>query len=146
MINKNQIETINNKNLYLINDNSDVKNTPSNTSDIQNNISKTKVEKTNSTPKYELKPRIDVTLNTYASGYYKILNEAIKLLNEISKNQREPIRKALIEINKQVKYAEAQIIFKKQDGLYGYQFKDGRLYDKTYKDEDTIRTSKIYNS
>lgn len=128
------------------NDNSDVKNTPSNTSDIQNNISKTKVEKTNSTPKYELKPRIDVTLNTYASGYYKILNEAIKLLNEISKNQREPIRKALIEINKQVKYAEAQIIFKKQDGLYGYQFKDGRLYDKTFKDENAIRTSKIYNS
>lgn len=52
----------------------------------------------------------------------------------------------MIEINKQVKYAEAQIIFKKQDGLYGYQFKDGRLYDKTFKDEDAIRTSKIYNS
>lgn len=52
----------------------------------------------------------------------------------------------MIEINKQVKYAEAQIIFKKQDGLYGYQFKDGRLYDKTFKDEEAIRTSKIYNS
>ena len=120
----------------------DVKSIDSKTPDIQNS----KVEIPSLPPKYELKPRIDVTLNTYASGYYKILNEAIKLLNEISKNQREPIRKALIEINKQVKYAEAQIIFKKQDGLFGYQYKDGRLYDKVFKNEDAIKTSLIYNS
>lgn len=47
-------------NQFENNDNSDVKNTSSITSDIQNNISKTKVEKNKFTPKYELKSRIDV--------------------------------------------------------------------------------------
>lgn len=96
--------------------------------------------------KTELKPRIDVTLNTYASGYYKMLNDAIKDLNEISKTQREPIRKALIEINKEVKFSEVHILYKKQDGFYGYQFKDGRLYDKSFKDVLQIKSSLIYQS
>ncbi len=103
-------------------------------------------EKESVLAKAELKPHIDVTLNTYASGYYKILNASILALNEISKSQREPIRKALIEINKQVKFAEAQIIYKKQEGLLGYQFKDGRLYDKSFKNEASIKDSMLYKS
>ena len=111
----------------------------------------TKEEKEVQTPKTvsiasEIKPRVDVTLNTYASGYYKLLNDAIGFLNESSKNQREPIRKALIELNKQIAFKEVHIIYKKHEGLLGYQFKSERLYDKSFKDEALISQSFIYES
>lgn len=86
-----------------------------------------------------LKP--EQSLNAYVSEAYFALNEALSALNMEAPLIREPIRKSLLSIEKKYKFKECHIIYNYNNVWDGYQYKDGRLYEKHFKNKDAIINS-----
>lgn len=81
------------------------------------------------------------SLLAHVSEAYFALNEALEALSMEALQIREPIRKSLLEIEKKYKFKECHIIYDYNTVYDGYQYKDGRLYDKHFKNKEAIEKS-----
>lgn len=88
--------------------------------------------------------KIDNNLDLISSSYYELFNKVFIYLNDSDLKLREQIRKSLQELNKIINFKEVHCIYK-NDSFKGFQYKDSRLYDKSFN-INNIKDTLLYNS
>lgn len=88
--------------------------------------------------------KIDDNLDITSSSYYELFNKVLTYFNDTDLKLREQIRKSLLDLNKIIKFREVHSIYKR-DSFKGFQYKDGRLYDKNFNLVNIKETS-LYKS